>query len=65
MLRINKKLVVLGVFALLQACTQVDDYMLGKDNTPTPTPLEPLKTKVSLIEKWSVPAGGTQKITLT
>ncbi|MFW2533125.1 MULTISPECIES: outer membrane protein assembly factor BamB [Legionella] len=61
MLLINKKLVVLGVCALLQACTQVDDYMLGKDNTPTPTPLEPLKTKVSLIEKWSVPAGGTQK----
>jgi outer membrane protein assembly factor BamB len=45
------------IAALLQSCTQIDDYMLGKDNTPQPTPLAPIKEKVTLTEKWSVPTG--------
>lgn len=57
----NKKLVVLAVLILLQACSKVDDYMLGKDNTPTPTALEPITAKAKLVEKWSVPSGSAQK----
>ena len=47
---------------LLQACTQIDDYMLGKDNTLLPNPLTPIQTKVNLIEKWSVTAGKPGKL---
>lgn len=57
----NKKLMVLAVCLSLQACSKVDDYMLGKDNTPTPKALEPITTKTKLVEKWSVPIGGVQK----
>ena len=53
----NKKLVVLGFCALLQACAQVDDYMLGKDNTPKPTALEAINPKINLVQDWSVPVG--------
>ena len=52
MLRINKKFVVLTVGILLQACSTVDDYMLGKDNTPAPATLKPISTKAKLTEKW-------------
>lgn len=61
MLRINNKFVVLALCVLVQACSKVDDYMLGKDNTPTPSNLEPIATKAKVIEKWSVPVGGSQK----
>ncbi|KTD28778.1 PQQ (pyrrolo quinoline) WD40-like repeat, enzyme repeat domain protein [Legionella maceachernii] len=61
MLRINKKLVILTVCVLLQACSKVDDYMLGKDNTPAPAALEPITPKAKVVEKWSVPIGGSQK----
>jgi outer membrane protein assembly factor BamB len=58
---LNKKLVIVAVCLLLQACTKVDDYMLGKDNSPTPKALAPIKTKVKVVEKWSLPMGNTQK----
>lgn len=61
MLRINKKLVILTVCVLLQACSKVDDYMLGKDNTPAPAALEPITPKAKVVEKWSVPIGGSTK----
>ncbi|CEK10632.1 outer membrane protein assembly factor BamB [Legionella hackeliae] len=51
----NKKLLILALSIALPACSHLDNYMLGKDNTPTPTELEPLKPKVALQEKWSVP----------
>nr|WP_176695313.1 outer membrane protein assembly factor BamB [Legionella massiliensis] len=57
----NKKLVVLAACLSLQACSKVDDYMLGKDNTPTPAALEPINNKVKITEKWSVPVGGSQR----
>lgn len=62
MFRINKKWVVLALCISLQACSKVDDYMLGKDNTPTPATLEPIANKARVSEKWSVPAGSTQKV---
>lgn len=61
MLLVKRKLVILGLCVLLQACTQVDDYLLGKDNTPKPSPLAPLTQKASLVEKWSVPMGKASK----
>lgn len=51
----------LGIIVFLQACTQIDDYMLGKDNTPKPTSLANMTPKVSLIEKWSVFTGSYGK----
>ncbi|MFA5960827.1 MAG: outer membrane protein assembly factor BamB [Tatlockia sp.] len=55
----NKKLVALVLGILLQGCTQVDDYLLGKDNTPTPSNLKPIKSKAHLVEKWSVPVASS------
>ena len=57
----NKRLVVLGLCILLQGCTQVDNYVLGKDNTPKPTPLVPIVSKANWVEKWSVPIGKANK----
>ncbi|WED44377.1 outer membrane protein assembly factor BamB [Legionella cardiaca] len=51
----NKKFLILLVSIFLQNCTHIDNYMLGKDNTPAPSELEPIKPKVALQEKWSVP----------
>ena len=47
--------------ALLQGCNPVDDYMLGKDNTPQPKQLKPLQNKVKVAQNWSVPVGKSQK----
>ncbi len=55
MMTMNKKLLLLTLSVVLQACNHLDNYMLGKDNTPAPAALEPIKTKVALKEKWSVP----------
>jgi outer membrane protein assembly factor BamB len=57
MLFSKQMFVVLGSIMLLQACTQIDDYMLGKDNTPKPSPLVELKSKVRLLQDWSIPIG--------
>ncbi|MBA2656909.1 MAG: outer membrane protein assembly factor BamB [Tatlockia sp.] len=57
----NKKLVLVALCLTLQACSKVDDYMLGKDNTPVPSALKPIKTKVTVAEKWSVSIGSSQK----
>lgn len=46
----TRGVVILAFCLLVQACGQIDDYMLGKDNTPEPTPLSVL----SLKETWSV-----------
>lgn len=55
------RLLILGLFSLLQACTQIDNYLLGKDNTPKPTPLTPLTSKARMTVKWSVPVGKTKQ----
>lgn len=53
----NKPLIILGCCLILQACNPVNDYMLGKDNTPVPTALQPLKATSHWVQHWSVPAG--------
>ena len=61
MLLVNRKLVILGISILLQACTHIDDFMLGKDNTAKPTPLAELTPKIKLTENWSIPIGKPSK----
>lgn len=62
MLRIYKiaALIVLGY--VLPACTQIDDYMLGKDNTLSPSALIDITSKVKLSEDWSVQVGKSGKV---
>ena len=57
----NKRLVIIGLIALLQACTQVDNYVLGKDNTPKPTPLTAFTSKATMTVQWSAPIGKAKK----
>lgn len=51
----HKYLSLLTSSLLLFSCTQVDNYMLGKDNTPKPSELKPIQSKVKVVEKWSAP----------
>lgn len=51
------RFMVVGLCALLQACTQVDNYILGKDNTPKPSPLTAITSKATIALTWSVPIG--------
>lgn len=53
MLVVNRKFVILGLIALLQGCGPLDNYMLGKDNTPEPTELSALTNKANLALRWS------------
>ena len=57
----NKRWVILSFCVLLQACTQIDNYMLGKDNTPKPTALAPIASKANFSLKWAVPIGKANK----
>ncbi len=41
----------------LQACSLIDDYLLGKDNTPKPKALSNIESKVTLKERWVTPVG--------
>ncbi len=57
-----KASLLLGIITLgLQSCSQVDNYILGKDNTLPPSPLVEFTPKFSLKEKWSVSAGNPGK----
>ena len=49
--------IVLLSFLLLSACNQLDDYFLGKDNTPIPKKLPPITHKVSFEEIWHINLG--------
>ena len=57
----DRKWFILGLCLLTQACTQIDNYMLGKDNTPIPEALPTLNPKVTLREDWSVPIGRSSR----
>lgn len=41
----------------LQGCNVVNDYWLGKDNTPKATPLKPIKEQAKFVHDWQVPVG--------
>jgi outer membrane protein assembly factor BamB len=57
----NKRWAILSFCVLLQACTQIDNYMLGKDNTPKPAALAPIASKANFSLKWTVPIGKANK----
>src|SRR3990167_736865 len=54
---LRKKCVILMVCLLLQACGLVDDYLLGKDNTPKPATLPIIKSRLTLVQQWSLSLG--------
>lgn len=57
----NVRLFVLMLCAMLQGCSKLDDYMLGKDNTPKPKELKEIQDKVNVSQNWSAPIGNTIK----
>ena len=57
----STRLVVIGLLALLQGCTQVDNYILGKDNTPKPTPLSAITPKATMTLKWAALIGKSKR----
>ena len=61
MLFFNRKWALIGGVLLLSSCSYLDDYMLGKDNTPVPTALASFKPKVKLVEKLSITIGKPSK----
>lgn len=57
----KKRLIAFVALMALQACTQVDNYLLGKDNTEKPTPLAPLVPKATFSTKWTASVGQANK----
>lgn len=53
----QNKWVFLGVLSCLSACTYVDNYMLGKDNTPAPHALTTLTAQKNIQVAWHIPVG--------
>jgi outer membrane protein assembly factor BamB len=52
------------LFALVMfsvSCTQVDNYMLGKENLPKPKKLQDIKSKVKMKKEWSAAIGKKDK----
>lgn len=45
----------------LQNCSKLDDYMLGKDNTPQPKKLAVLQKEVNVVEGWNISLGKSSK----
>ncbi|MDP3562376.1 MAG: outer membrane protein assembly factor BamB [Legionellaceae bacterium] len=60
-MQVVRLLVLLGYCIFLQACSQVDDYILGKDNTPKPKELTAIVSKVDVTSVWSRPVGKASK----
>lgn len=46
---------------MMQGCSKLDDYMLGKDNTPKPKDLKEIQDKVKVTNNWSVSVGKASK----
>ncbi|MDR3443026.1 MAG: outer membrane protein assembly factor BamB [Legionella sp.] len=55
------KLFILIICTLIQSCSKLDDYMLGKDNTPKPKELATIQDKVKVSKNWSVSLGKAPK----
>lgn len=57
-MRLMCKLVIISLCAIgLQACTYIDNYFLGKDNSLKPKPLPNIQSKISLHRVWSAKSG--------
>jgi len=46
---------------MLQGCSKLDDYMLGKDNTPKPKELAKIQDKIKVSQNWTVAIGKASK----
>lgn len=57
----SKKLLTLALCVLVQGCNKIDDYMLGKDNTPQPKELSHIDAKLKTKSNWSTPVGKSSK----
>ncbi|CAM2907538.1 outer membrane protein assembly factor BamB [Legionella worsleiensis] len=57
----NIRLFTVLLCAMIQGCTQVDDYLLGKDNTPKPKELETVQSKIKVSQNWASPVGKARK----
>lgn len=57
----KSKLLTLALCVLAQGCNKIDDYMLGKDNTPHPKELKQIDSKLKVTQNWSAPVGKTHK----
>lgn len=57
----KSKLLTLALCVLAQGCNKIDDYMLGKDNTPHPKELKQIDSKLKVIQNWSAPVGKANK----
>ncbi len=55
------RLFVLILCVLTQGCSKLDDYMLGKDNTPKPKELKQVKDKIKVEQNWTTAAGKASK----
>ncbi|KTD11144.1 PQQ (pyrrolo-quinoline quinone) enzyme repeat protein [Legionella gratiana] len=55
------KFFILLFFITVQGCSKLDDYMLGKDNTPKPKALKEIQDKVKVTENWTVSVGKASK----
>ncbi len=55
------KIWVVMLCVLAQGCSKIDDYMLGKDNTPKPKSLVELQDKVKVSPGWSTSVGKSSK----
>lgn len=62
MVFVCKKVLALIIFCLfISGCSKIDDYWLGKDNTPLPTPLSPIESKIPLKKNWTASVGAMKK----
>jgi len=55
------RLFILAICTILQGCSKIDDYMLGKDNTPKPKDLQEIQPKVKISQNWTAPIGKASK----
>lgn len=55
------KLIILALCVAMQGCSKIDDYLLGKDNTPKPKELAELQDKIKITQTWSATVGKSDK----
>ncbi len=55
------RFLILTLCTLVQGCSKVDDYMLGKDNTPQPKELKSIEPQLKVAQNWSAPVGKSHK----
>ncbi|MBI2786555.1 MAG: outer membrane protein assembly factor BamB [Legionella longbeachae] len=55
------KLFLLILCTLIQGCSKLDDYLLGKDNTPKPKELKEVQDKVKVSKNWTASIGKPPK----